>query len=754
MKRTITLKYHKDVNNPYSDNTFNISATYGICFCEYETKDGYVMTFIIKEELNDNRTARYFEDLLCYIFDTEPTNYIYHPSGINEVSIYTIMLAFVDRIRWKYDDRHYKEVLKKWHKDECIEIVDSIPVIHKLNNGEYTLTPTANSIYGLSVYERIAPEKLKGKTQEQLITRGKNKRAVYRNFDFNDLYESCSLYRSFCDGEDFYDLQQVFNIARNICGAEKGKQHFLDIVNNQQANGPFISGIHWKEILNTIIKDNIPIASCDQCERCEYCQHSENMLSTAKPQKTEIRQTRKSKYYPIEEVSQELNDAFEQAINSQGQDIYIIKAQTGIGKTHTYLSYMKDTDRSLIIAVPTHSLKNEIMKQARDMGIDNICCTPDLNEYNLSDELCSKIKNFYKIGAGEYVLKFLTNQLKKLKKSDADYINISAYLSALKNSLRSKGHIITTHARLLRMNSETLENHTVIIDEDILKSSISTSSVSMNDLKAARKSGAFKSAIQNRLNYLCNNRGYHCLDGMYFPKDEDTLKRIEGINSNIIDLLSSEYVYIASDMVHYLTDSPLPRCKLIILSATANNRLYTMCFPDRIFHFHECHKAQYAGRIIQHTNCSYSGYILEKNPDMISRLYNSAMYDVIITFKSIEHEFMTHYHFGNVEGLNILGGKNLSVIGLPNKPDYVYCLYGMRAGVIIEKHPNMYTQRVTYNDYSFSLNTFKDKVLQTIQMWILSSQLEQAVGRARLLRNNCTVTVYAGFPVEQAEFHC
>ena len=39
-----------------------------------------------------------------------------------------------------------------------------------------------------------------------------------------------------------------------------------------------------------------------------------------------------------------------------------------------------------------------------------------------------------------------------------------------------------------------------------------------------------------------------------------------------------------------------------------------------------------------------------------------------------------------------------------------------------------------------------------IQLWILSSYLEQAVGRARLLRENCIVTVFSGFPVEQAEF--
>lgn len=136
----------------------------------------------------------------------------------------------------------------------------------------------------------------------------------------------------------------------------------------------------------------------------------------------------------------------------------------------------------------------------------------------------------------------------------------------------------------------------------------------------------------------------------------------------------------------------------------------------------------------------------------MSSLFQSTIDDIVITFKDIEKEFNTKYHFGNVEGLNLLSGKNLSVIGLPNKPDFVYLLYGMRAGLEFDKAPNMYVHRVENGSYTFSLNTFKDKVLQKIQMWMLSSQLEQAVGRARLLRNNCTVSVYAGFPVEQAEF--
>ena len=151
----------------------------------------------------------------------------YTSSTAYEVSIYTILLAFVDSVRNNYNDRHYKEAIKRFHDSRKIETIDSMPVIHQLKNGKFMLTPTEYYQVGYDTRERIAPEKLKGNTQQQSGNRDKNKRAVYRNFNWNNLYESCHLYRSFCDGEEFYDAEQIFLIARNLCGAEKGKQHFL-----------------------------------------------------------------------------------------------------------------------------------------------------------------------------------------------------------------------------------------------------------------------------------------------------------------------------------------------------------------------------------------------------------------------------------------------------------------------------------------------------------------------------------------------
>lgn len=392
----------------HNDMMFNISIMYGVRYDEYETKNGYVMLFTIREELEDLRTLEYFRDMLCVIFNTEPSNDYYVDSEENrEVSIYTILLAFVEYVRRNSNERHYKEKIRRFNEARKVDMTESMPVIHRLKNGNYSFTPIENYVSGYYVCERLVPENLNGNTKEQSGNRDKNNRATYRNFNWENLYESRSLYRSFCNGECFYDVEQIFLLARGMCGAEKEKQRFLEIMENEQSGNSY-SDMNWKEILTAIIKGNVPLAPCEQCEYCDCCQHTENMLYTAKPQKFEVRKLKKEKYVSLEDVSSDLNYVFQRAVNSQSQSVFIVKAQTSAGKTETYIQYMNRSEKPLLIAVPTHDLKNEILHKARITGIENICCTPDLNDYSLSDKLKNEIDNLYRIGAGEYVLKYLT----------------------------------------------------------------------------------------------------------------------------------------------------------------------------------------------------------------------------------------------------------------------------------------------------------------------------------------------------------
>ena len=93
MKQVIALRYYQ--SNASCDMLFNTAVHYGLRYTEYENQ----MLFFIREEIADERTAYFFGDLLCHIFNTTYSNNRYScPKGSPdyEVGIYEILFAFID----------------------------------------------------------------------------------------------------------------------------------------------------------------------------------------------------------------------------------------------------------------------------------------------------------------------------------------------------------------------------------------------------------------------------------------------------------------------------------------------------------------------------------------------------------------------------------------------------------------------------------------------------------------------------------
>ena len=59
---------------------------------------------------------------------------------------------------------------------------------------------------------------------------------------------------------------------------------------------------------------------------------------------------------------------------------------------------------------------------------------------------------------------------------------------------------------------------------------------------------------------------------------------------------------------------------------------------------------------------------------------------------------------------------------------------------------------VKHNNYKFWFYTFEDELLRMLQFWLIESELIQSIGRARLLRYDCTVHLFSNFPLTQAQF--
>lgn len=112
-------------------------------------------------------------------------------------------------------------------------------------------------------------------------------------------------------------------------------------------------------------------------------------------------------------------------------------------------------------------------------------------------------------------------------------------------------------------------------------------------------------------------------------------------------------------------------------------------------------------------------------------------------------------HFGNTTGINSLSGQDIGIVGTPYKIDAVYKLIACYLGANVnnKKDDKPRPRRVEYKGYSFYITSYSDELLRDIQLYAFESELEQCIGRARLLRNNCIVYVLSAFPCEQAELH-
>ena len=665
-----------------------------------------------------------------------------------------LLLSFDAYMRNQYGQKHYTEHLKKFYQKNHI-VTDK--------KGRIPVT-ASEEIAGLNVFiiKSEAPHRqyLKNDSFYDENDTVQKRRTVVKSFDWTALYDCCELFRNFKDGKEYYYYPELFHIALNLCCVDGGRTKFMEILHsqqNQEHDSYFDdSKTDWKNTLNDIIKHEYLPKNCNNCHYAEKCSHSVNMISTANPSSHDVKILERREYCSIEEAEESLIQNFMLALSNHDNKIKIIIAQTGIGKTAAYIDMIKNTDESFMIVVPSHDLADEIYDRAISSGINNIISAPRLPV--LSDEIQQEIDHYYNIGAGELAIQEYRELLKTLDKNSSDYMAVRHYLDKIDDVLKFKGHIIITHQRFLYLSplSKTLENHRIIIDEDILTSVFSVKAADKSDIKKLLNKSFIKSnhPAYNRLKYIYHSNGMMQFDyGITLYAEKADISEMKDIDGNVLELLLSKEVIADKNTVSYLNVKELPYQEIIIMSATINPELYRMMMPDREIQVYQCKEAAYMGKIIQHTDNTYSRGNMRRDTSLIEKLKKECSSHEVITFAEFERIFKTKYHFGGVEGLDTLKGKNLYIIGTPNVNDVVYQLYGMRIGISkSEIKADMKKLRVQHNGYDFSLYTYENSVMQTIQMWFIESLLEQAVGRARLLRYDCDVEVYSGFPTAQAKF--
>lgn len=466
---------------------------------------------------------------------------------------------------------------------------------------------------------------------------------------------------------------------------------------------------------------------------------------------------------PLANCQEQLKTCLREAVDAEDDNIYVIKAQTALGKTEAYCNIIQESpDKQFIIAVPTCKLQAEVVQRLKYKGIE---CTQTESVYETIKKLDlpdleEMVKKLYENGYGRFVVKqirtYKNENYNKLTKYQCQELD---HLTGKKQGLETSRCIVTTHAYFQMMNMDTLKDYEIIIDEDFLITLFKRNwSLSLGDVKKIIEKNMLSSNDREKLKLILEMEDQETKQISFTKpnicKLEKLYKRADEISGPLPMLLESSCVVM--DRVHeeimFCKKIELPPRKMIILSASVNEKLYEDVpgGGERV-RFWNVPDAKYKGHVIQYTAHTMSRKCIKTaGTEKVQEKVKEIAGDVpVISFKMIDTDL--DIHFGKTEGFDNLKGKDIAIVGTPHNRPALYKLLGEALGY--NTAGNITNHRVERNNYEFRIMTFADKSMRNLQLFLIETELEQAIGRARVLREDCTVYVFSNYPCKQAELN-
>jgi hypothetical protein len=483
----------------------------------------------------------------------------------------------------------------------------------------------------------------------------------------------------------------------------------------------------------------------------------------------------------LKEAYMKMEKFIKEFLDSKDKKFAVCKAATALGKSRFLL---ENVQKGCLVCVPTHKLACEHATQLRASGIEFLIA-PDVPD--LPDPIKKEWEQMQKIGDHKCAAKFLKRMSNNLNACDYRVSgketiklqrSLTKYFDELKQCTESSLPVITTHKRLLF--TEYPNHHTVIIDEDIITNLFETGSFTTKDLRLLINSVEYS-------NYPGHDKDLAVLEGLLkdintksqlfrhiqstsngkaeiyedFKKIKNRLHQLGNkLEGKILPFFNcSHYIVDFEDendvngekVVHYQIKHQLPtNKKTIVLSATANEFIYRKIFGD--IEWIDLAHVEHKGNRVQFSDLSHSrSTIASKNNRKSLNLVNDFTAHMHkITFKKYRYLFNepNNIYFGNCSGVDEYKGQDIAVVGTPHVPTFVYRLMAAALGIeFTEDDFKLEQQWVEYNGYKFYFMTFAHQGLRNIQFYYIESELIQACGRNRSLREDATVFLFSSFPI-------
>ena len=611
---------------------------------------------------------------------------------------------------------------------------------------------------------------------------------IDRGLSLDDICNNCQLCREINEGIR-HPHQATFGCATSLLrvqGGEKFLRDGLKLTSNYNAG---VTCYQIKKIKDWIAAGNKPM-SCDNfCPYSNECWHEKNLLQQGRRRQGEVRKdsevNQQTYRLTLNEAQKQMVDALEQAFADKSNDIHLIIAPAGLGKTH---SLCKQDLSGIIVAAPTHKLISQIHKDLIGNRKD-VLLVPELPE--VSSEFKATVQLYYDDGAYkkacEYIDQYAKQLLSKTSPLTRPEQKLLEYVQAVKEIRETNRPVLTTHKRALLLHDTP--HHTVVFDEDFLKLALNQNRVRAKDLDMLRRKACtigddnIRRIILPVLDEVLNSK-----ESRPMPTPKTSKGTVEQVlffilencpdcTGDIVGLFKSDFFLYEQpasqnerkrkripEYVDYISVPSFPKCKTIVLSATAVPEMYEMAVslkdPSRRVVKHIIGPVANRGQVIQCCEMSFSKRSMnteEKLQSMLARIKPVVGDLPVLTFQKLTKidcglNTIKDAYFHNQLGLNNMSGQDLAVVGTPNLPSTVYLLVAAALGVNMEKALlEMKYKEVKWNGYIFDFMAFDDPVLQRIQLSMIQSELIQAVGRARAIRHDdVMVLVFSNLPLPDA----
>lgn len=743
-------------------------------FSYTQEKEKFRACFVLEEKVIDTRLRQLIQHSLLKLFldEIDSHDYSYCPiyQGTNKgaitidynavVNIDNLIMAVCHKIAHEDKNNNCARAIKTYAQEIGVNLVNGMPNVNDfiLSEDEYGFGKPNKRVQAANV-----------KSSEF---------TTIRDVDFND-FNKCAEYKRWVAGDLIGGCNnRRVGLMSNLIRCKGGEKRVLSVATEMYP-------AYLDEIKNAIkyhkahnLKQwGCEKLECEDIDTCNLCGY--NVLTRVGVRTGKCTRIEYPHLIPIVNASNDLLEIREQ----HKVGMAVIKAPTAIGKTTIYLL---EANKALIVE-PTHKMGEQVWidRGSKDKIIRKM---PSLEE-----DFMTRYELLIRSGAYGYGARMLDDRRfliviknsmiylmkskgkeSSIKLEESEELFIKWYAEKFE-ALESDDTVICTHEMLMYIKE--VRQKEIIIDEDITQTIITNGSISekwiekfLSRLPKRSKGVSDKDTPNTTFAREYLTRVYQDIrEGKPIRKPNNKEQR--GIESsisrhadgnNIMALINCNCYIRKGDTYHYVTKRELPKCsKITILSATVTERFYKALLGEDIT-FYDLGLVEQKGKIIQHSSIGYSRNYIKEHIEkeglegFISKLVDMVGNKPVITFKSLDNDKVKALglnvvgHFGGVLGLNEWKGQDIVVIGTPHVNEIVYKLTADVLNLEYDKADCMSNIDVEHNGYKFKFMTFTDLTLRAIQFYMIESEILQAVGRARTLREDCTATLYSNYPIREA----